>query len=302
MDVMTREMREQFTLLRQQWQGRQDILKAVDLTESILGRAGEVATLKTTYVGMPHIHNIENESIQGCLVGCSEQMHLVTYDKFSASLLAWGFNHLWCMALNARKYDRWLLHHADISHRTKHWLDKMTEDMDRGGWDAIHVPQAIKDARGLTSTGIGNADDEWARIRRLTTAELRKLPPVFGLDEALEVMKPTGHVPKNPVFCPNTGCLLIRMDRSNRQWLWDFPGFNIKDRLTTRVEENGLCVRVPEVLPEDWHFGFWMQSRGLKVGATKRVRSNHHSGTTHRNDDVWGEEKDEGYLTDPMHW
>lgn len=309
--IAQKEAREVFIRLREEYSNSKTALDGIALAEKVLANAGEAAWEAQTFIGIPHIHNVEWGTAKGILVECSEKPHLITVNDHATSLLAWGFNHLWCDALNTKvdypeghgvkkcKYTYWLLNHADISFRTPWFLDKLINEMNKGGWDGLHVPMAIKDERGLTSTGIGNGDDEWGRIRRITSEELSKLPPTFGLDEAVEVCKKTGHVPKNPVFCPNTGCLLVKMDES---WAWDFPGFTIRDRLQTRVDENGQMHRTPQVRPEDWDFGFWMQQHGLKVGGCRKVKTDHHCNGSFANDRVWGEKKDESYLADPLHW
>lgn len=285
-------------------------LDGIALAEKVLLDAGNAASENKVWIGIPHIGNIEWGCAKGVLIECTEKPYLVNVNDHLTSLLAWGFNHLWCDALNTRitqpsgvtrcKYQRWLLNHADISYRTPFFLDVLLEEMEKGGWDILHVPMAIKDERGLTSTGIGNADDKWGRIRRLTSTELSKLPPTFDLGDMVEVMKKTGHVPDNPVFCPNTACLLFRLDED--KWAWEFPGFTIQDRLQTRVDKNGNLCRTPQVIPEDWNLGFWAQSAGLKIGGCRKVRTNHHCTLYYTNDRVWGEEKDESYLIDNLHW
>lgn len=206
------------------------------------------------------------------------------------SLLAYGFNQLWCRCLNAGVYEHFYLHHSDIGVRTKFFVDVMLEDMYKGGFDAIHVPTAIKDDRGITSTAVMDLDNVWSRPRRLTTTELSKLPPVFGLDEMLEVMGPP--LPNKPCFLPNTGMLLVKLDT----WSWDFPGFHVMDRVK-KESVDGKVVAVPQVVPEDWNFGWWMANNKLKVGATKRVANNHYqTRASYPNDQVWGQKQDELYL------
>lgn len=283
-----------------------DAMQAINLAESILLKAGTAANDPRTFIGIPHFGDVNFLTAKACLLECSDKVHLKTLNDWTSSLLCWAFNHLWCDALNARSHDNigqkfnyWLLCHADISFRTHHWLDVLTDDMEKYGYDVLHVPMAIKDGRGLTSTALGNGDNKYGHVRRITTTELQKLPPVFGLDDVVELMKKSGPVPKNPVFCPNTGVMLIKM---NPSWIWEFPGFNIMDKLVTEVHPSGKIFRQPLVLSEDWHSGYWFQQRGLKVGGCRRVRTDHWSRASFANDKPWGEERDEGYMSDPMHW
>lgn len=259
----------------------------------------ETAELPRIYAGVPHLHGIEHGTMVALLNTCTARPHLLDVDYHPSSLLAMGFNQLWCNALNARKYGYFLLLHADISFRTRGFLDVMLRELERNKLDAIHVPQAIKDGRGLTSTGLGNGNDPWARIRRITLTELQELPPTFVLQDAVELLGKTGHVPEPPVFCPNTGCLLVKLGR----WSWDFPGFTIQDKLETRVDDRGRCYRHPVTIPEDWNFGFWMQRKGLRVGGCRKVRADHHAKhLSFANDGPGQEARDEGYLLDPARW
>lgn len=251
---------------------------------------------RRVFAGIPRIHGVEWGTAKGIFIQSSTRCHVEVHGDKPMSLLAMGFNQLWCDCLNRiKEFDYWLLCHADITFRTTNWLDMMVDDLERHGLDALHANIDIKDGRGLYSTGVGNALDVWGHVRRLTKKESLYLPSVYQLDDVVKVMARTGHVPKRPVFCPNTGCLLVKVDQ---KWWWDFPGFNIMDSMES-VYIQGHLIRRPRVVPEDWHFGHWMQGRGLKVGGTRRIRIDHvHPHLAYSNDkvDPAGEAVDEGYL------
>lgn len=272
---------------------------ALETARSVVWNAGAVAAsaaeqrrgLPRVFIGLPYCHNVQIQTMKALLVEFSADRVVPDFQEWASSLLAFAFNNLWCCYLNSSKaFDYFLLCHADIGFRTKNFLDPLIEDMETHNLDVIHVPQPIKDMRGLTSTAVGSDDNRWGWRRRVTMAELDKLPDVFGLEHVLEVMGKG--IPKNPVFLPNTAVFLVK----TAPWRWEFPGFCIEDRIIKSVEGSKVVARA-EVVPEDWNFGWWAHSQGLRVGGSKRVKTDHWlSKVCYKNDEIWGEEQDKSYL------
>ncbi len=175
------------------------------------------------------------------------------------SLLAMNFNSLWAHALNSRGEGRWThfaMHHADISAPTL-WLDVLTDEMDRVGADVLSVVVAIKDDRRTTSTGVVQDDNT---IRRLTLKEVHRLPETFGEDD----LRAAGICGRLVV---NTGLWVCRF---TEPWVEDVC-FHVGDGV---CRQTGGDFRV-KTMPEDWNFSYWAGERGLKVMATRKVRTVH---------------------------
>lgn len=132
------------------------------------------------------------------------------------------------------------------------------------------------------------------------------------------------HKDDDPVdlcLLPNTGCLLWKID----DWCWEFPGFEIQDRLTetqpdgTELEPRRITAdirqyssakgshddhfelsdtrgpRMCQNVPEDWGFGRWAARKGLRIGCTTKVTTRHWGKYVFTSANAWG-----GEATD--HW
>jgi len=224
--------------------------------------------MKSIFLAVPHYGAIVPEALPS--LAMASEKHRVSLQTSGASLLAHNFNILWGTALNQRKpkaLTHFAMHHADIGGPTN-WIDTLLEEMEKVGADVISTVIPIKDARGLTSTGIQDRDT--LHIRRLTMAEVFKLPVTFAAHD----------IGKGDLMV-NTGL-----------WLCDFTQpwveeayFEIRDRI---VAKNNGCFQA-NVLPEDWNFSGWAARKGLKVWATRAVKVTHHGNAAFRNDHVWGE-------------
>ena len=192
-----------------------------------------------------------------------------------ASLLCHNFNRLFCECLNLRvqpnvprRPNFFSMLHADVS-PDPGWLDVLYDEMLRVDADVISAVVAIKDPRGLTSTGV--QDVATSRIRRFTMHEIMQFPETFQAAD-------TGH-PDKPLMV-NTGCWLARLDRP---WVENFPGFTILDGLQKIGGQ-----RIAAVLSEDWHASRWWADNGVRVFATRKVVCSHFGGLAYRNDSAWG--------------
>ena len=225
------------------------------------------------FLGCPHYGNVLWPTCAALLTASMRRFPLITGEQ--ASLLCHNFNRLWCEALNLRvqpnvprRPTHFAMLHADLA-PDPGWLDVLYDELERTGADVISVVNAIKDHRGLTSTGLMNRTT--GRIRRLTMSEIMRFPETFDAAGC-------GHPDK--ILAVNTGCWLARLDRP---WVDDFPGFTILDGVQ-RIGEQ----RIAAVLSEDWHASRWWADNGVKVVATRKVVTAHYGGFAFRNDSAWG--------------
>ncbi len=198
------------------------------------------------------------------------------------------FNAIWATALNAAedgKITHFAMLHLDISPMTEPqdgvWLDTLIEELDRLDLDLVSAISPLKDARGLTSSGIGDPTNSWEPYRRIAIRELPSLPATF--DAA------TLGYPNRPLL-HNTGC-----------WACDLrkPIFH----QTNENGENPLHFGFPEKIYRDPHSGQWRHAREsedwffsrrlwehkAKTAITKKVRLNHMGSAGFSNWGVWGQ-------------
>ena len=140
---------------------------------------------------------------------------------------------------------------------------------------------AMKDWRGLTSTGVGDSADPWNAFRRFTIREIHSiLPETFSISD-------TPHPEK--YLLHNTGCWLA--DLRNTAW--------------RAVDENGMLKATlsfpiaAQMMPdgtiehrresEDWYFSRMIAGLNLKTVATRKVSATHYGTTPYVNDKPWGD-------------
>jgi len=217
-------------------------------------------------------------------VGPDTSLAVETVSK-PASLLAFNINTLWCFALNNRdKYRYFAMLHNDIVPENG-WLDTLHSELTASGADIIGVAAPIKDGRGVTSCGIGYADEWRVPKKRFTLKELSELPQTFDSEQA-------GH-PGEPMLL-NTGCWLAEL--SSDKWLTaeEYRGtqalriyFTITDRI---LLEDGLWA--PRVQSEDWFFSLRLWEVGLRAVCTTAVGIEHIGDFGFSNRAVYGQEHD----------
>lgn len=103
----------------------------------------------------------------------------VNVSQFGA--LVHNFNMCWCEALNRREelgLTHFAMLHSDIK-VSPSWIDALIEEMDRVDAEVMSAVVAIKDSRGLTTTGIRYADT--IGCRRFTMREIVQLPETFSI-------------------------------------------------------------------------------------------------------------------------
>ncbi len=232
----------------------------------------------TPFLGVPNAGNI----MPCCLMGISEatKKHSLMLAPSQFGDIPQNFNMLWCICLNncqANKITHFAMAHTDIA-PAKGWLDTLIDEMDRVDADIMAAVVAIKDHRGLSTTGL-RYPGIWG-TRRFTMAECHDLPETFSIDDCRH-LDDRGD---DPMLAINTGLWVCRFPHAG--WTHAFPGFRSEHRIVWR---DGLFQ--PEFDSEDWLFSDWAASQGLKVYATRKVATKHLGHFEFGNDTVWGSMK-----------
>ncbi len=219
------------------------------------------------FIAVPHHAELTPQLLPGLILATGR--HRYSINTEGGSLLALMFNLLWCKALNLRHtgITHFAMHHADIEAEPG-WLDKLLGEMEKHDADVVSTVMAIKDNRGLTSTGW--QDSTTKKIRRFTMSEVVQLPATF---DAAGAGKP------GQALMVNTGLWLCRF---TAPWVEE-ACFTIRDAI---AHENGKFW--PRCIPEDWGFSIWAAERGLRVMATRAVKAIHHGRAGYANDHAWG--------------
>lgn len=237
---------------------------------------------RLVWLALPHVGSISPWVLDGCLQAHAASGTRLIIKHFGFSIATHTFNQLWCDAYNARRelgITHFAMMHADIQPEPG-WLDTLLAELERTGADVVSAVVAIKDCKGLTSTGL--RDPQAGRTRRLTMREVHQLPPTFSRWDTDE---------SNKVLAINTGLWVCRFDGD---WPRRFPGFSIANRLDYQVDTDTLT---PHVDPEDWRFAEWLDGEGLDVRATRAVKVWHTGLFQYPNDVAWGEwETDREYF------
>lgn len=181
--------------------------------------------------------------------------HLVSMRK--SSLLCLTFNGLWADALNRRDdgITHFLMLHSDVLPQNsdgKCWATVLEEEMDRHCLDAVSAVVPIKDHSTHTSTAV-EVNNQIVRLPIST----------FALPHTLTSAD-------TPGLLINTGCLLVDL---RKPWVEEFH-FTMQDSII----QNGQGKFEARVLPEDWSMSGWMRDKGLRFGATSKVRTVHAGG------------------------
>ena len=107
------------------------------------------------WLAIPHTGSVVPGVLQACLQATSRGTPLYVKD-LGFSIATHTFNMLWCQAYNARRelgLTHFAMCHSDV-HPDEGWLDTLLDEMDRTGADVLSAVIAIKDCKGLTSTGL----------------------------------------------------------------------------------------------------------------------------------------------------
>lgn len=232
-------------------------------------------------LGQPHNGTICYGTAQGMFRASLN--HTVRVVHEASSLLAAGFNAIYCEALSLAENGE-ITHlaflHGDISPEDL-WIDKLVEEMERVEADFLSVVAPIKDIRGLTSTGVGYFGMDWSPLRRFTMTEIMELPETFSIADTPYT---------DQVLLHNSGC-----------WLADLrnPLFSVTDEAGTGLVYFTINDRIRkkdgkwhyEVEPEDWFFSRRLHEQGARSFVTRKVRISHCGYFEFRNDHAWGVNK-----------
>lgn len=251
----------------------------------------------------------------------------VVVDTMSNTVAGHCFNELLVRCLSGqdlppgRQFDYWCMVHSDVEPflccrncsgmgcdncngrgGMPYWLDAMIDELEASKADVIHAVCCIKDDRGITSTGVGNLDDEWDATRKLTLEEVHRLPETFDLCDVLKLWetdedirgRPGWTFPSKRVFlAPNTGCMLWKRG----DWWDDFPGFEQRSKIVRWTDPTGTVRRRASMSPEDWSLGRWCAQHDLRVVGTRKVSTAHFGNHPWSTAASWGKHKrDELYL------
>jgi GT2 family glycosyltransferase len=229
-------------------------------------------------LGVPYNGTVNWNSAQSAW-RCSAK-HEVQVVSIPSSLLALAFNSLLCEALNRNEsgdgVEYMAMLHMDLS-ADGFWIDTLVDLLEERQADFISVINAIKDDRGVTSSGIGLDGHGWKPLRRFTLRQLANWPATFNADD-IGCDGPLLH---------NTGCWLADIrkplfhEADERGQLLAY--FTIRDRV---VRRNGKWK--PEVEPEDWFFSRRLHELGAKTYVTREVTTHHYGGKDFPNTCDWG--------------
>lgn len=221
------------------------------------------------FLGMPAGNGFINGGSAQSLFATATQRYKVVATTITGSLLAQTFNQLWASALAMPGATHFAMLHSDVV-PTQWWIDTLIDELDRTESDVMSAVCRIKDSKGLTSTAVGDPDDQWD-YRRLTTSEMLDLPETFGIEDIPPSIQDNGRT----CLLANTGCWVCDLSRPFWREL-DSEGklrfcFTINDRITPGP--NGRYV--VEVSPEDWNFSRFCYDVGAKVQCTIKVGIRH---------------------------
>jgi hypothetical protein len=229
-------------------------------------------------LGVPYNGTVNFSSCQSIWRGSAK--HEVQVASLPSSLLALAFNTLLAEALNRQEAGDFVegmaMLHADLS-ADGFWIDKLVEIMEEKQADFVSVINAIKDDRGVTSSGIGLDGHGWKPLRRFTLRQLANWPATFNAAD-IDCDGPLLH---------NTGCWLADLrkpvfhQQDERGNLKAF--FTINDRV---VRRNGKWKA--EVEPEDWFFSRRLHELGANTYVTREVTTHHYGHRDFTNTCDWG--------------
>jgi SAM-dependent methyltransferase len=223
-------------------------------------------------VGMPRYSNTVNMEAAQAFYNCvSKESKLdVRLLTSSSSLLTANFNQMWATVRNeweAGALDAFAMIHSDVG-PPPGWLDVLHRELLASGADLLATVIPLKDARGLSSTGVDDLGDEY-KVRRLAMKEILDLPVTFTEKDV-------------PNLLLNTGLWLCKLG----PWILE-AHFRQQDCIR---RENGQWMS--RAMSEDWDFSRQCRTLGVKLAATRAVKVRHHGDHVWGNQGCWGWERD----------
>lgn len=230
-------------------------------------------------LGVPSSGQISEASAQASWL--PSLLHQV--DRIPSCLSGPNFNACWVTAMNAGMrghYCYFAMMHTDLGvveeTEGKRWVDILVEELEAHQAAFISVPMAIKDHRGLTSSGIGNPENRWNPWKRFTVRELETFPETFGIEDTDE--------PGRFLLHNHALCLF------DLRWLgWYLPNRDGTARavfnFTEKIElVEGVWARYQD--SEDWAFSRCLWEMGARTVITRKIKTIHQGGMNYAN---WGE-------------
>ena len=232
---------------------------------------------KMILLGLPTYDSKIHNRLMLALLNEANQPNTPSFSVLTnhSSLLARGFNELYCYALNHRpEVTHFMMIHADVIPE-RGFIGKMYAEMERAGCDVLSVALPLKDNRGLTSTALDMGHKE---PKRLSLKELALLPETF---EALDLARLNGNEKVNigPLLV-NSGLMLVDLRKPWCEQCW----FAITDR----IERNEQGIFQPVTDSEDWYFSRRARLLGAKVMATRIIQARHVGNMEFPNWGAWG--------------
>lgn len=241
----------------------------------------------TVYVATPYLYTIDGPAIDTWGKACNPKgLNRASFNQASGAFLARNFNAAWCAILNARGagWTHFLMLHADVTPKTKYWLDALIEEQERVGADILHVVLPIKSYHGLTSTAIEHVANN--TIRRLTMKEVCGFPPTFDCGTA-------GLVGWR--LLQSTGFWIVDLRKTWIDDVWPrqyvatdkpYPCFEVRDRIFQKPDGEWLY----ETYPEDWSWSRKLYDAvpGIRMMATRKIVSGHIGPIEFNNSEPWG--------------
>ena len=232
--------------------------------------------MASIFLAVPHHGSL----IGGTMIGCvkASKDHQICIAESAFGCLTHNFNMLLTVCLNHRHvghFTHFAMIHSDIA-PAEGWLDVLMEEITKHEADVVSNVIAIRDMRGLTSTGIGTFG-RWS-TDRLTLKQIHELPETFGIESLTD--------DPGKFLAINTGLWVCDI---TRPWIDSFtasgqPGFHVENRFW-RDDEGVIAT---EFRPEDWAFSEWAARHDMKVMASRRVAARHNGPMDFGNDCVYG--------------
>lgn len=183
------------------------------------------------------------------------------------------FNILWTHAQNfyeAGEITHFAMLHGDITpDPAQRWLDILLDEMDARDAELVSAVLPIKDDRGVTSSGIGEAANPWGAYRRFTDREIhQQLPVVFNNVLAGYPDKPLLH---------NTGCWVCDLRKPVFRETNEDGSLRLFFQFPERISRTADGKWQHEQESEDWFFSRQLWERGARnTWMTSEVRLTHH--------------------------
>lgn len=212
-----------------------------------------------------------------------ERGDLCWFSKGS-SLLTFNCNMMWVEALNRRetqKVTHFIMLHSDIRPE-QGFVGKMLKIMEEHQAEMISVVSPLKDRSGLTSTGANVKIDGRLWRRRLSMAEVFKLPAVFNASDVARLWELE---PECVQLIVNTGLFLINMRAPWIEKVW----FAAIDGIIKQDDGKFVC----HCESEDWFFSRRVAEEGGKIVATREVKLEHVGNFCYSNQEVLGDSIDQ---------